>query len=297
LLLQAAAILNPQRIPFAELSQHLQEGLGWSDADVGRALDTCLDLHLLSGTPDPSMHQLFGKFLRATTVSSDDRVSLESVRAAQRKRFVELAASVSENPADSLNAAALISYRLTLEAWEEVAQLPSVAEGETIGRGLHAIGRSQEARPWFERAVAGKEKGGVDGRVDHASLSKSLHSVGLCLSNVGQYAEARSWFERAVAESEKGDVHGRIDHESLGKSLHMVGWCLSSTGQHGEALPWYERAVAEKEKGDVHGRIDHASLSITLRDGAGCLRKLGKNEQAHEWEQRASRKDQLAGGV
>ena len=292
LLLQAAAILNPQRIPFAELSQHLQEGLGWSDADVGRALDTCLDLHLLSGTPDPSMHQLFGKFLRATTVSSDDRVSLESVRAAQRKRFVELAASVSENPADSLNAAALISYRLTLEAWEEVAQLPSVAEGETIGRGLHAIGRSQEARPWFERAVAGKEKGGVDGRVDHASLSKSLHSVGLCLSNVGQYAEARSWFERAVAESEKGDVHGRIDHESLGKSLHMVGWCLSSTGQNAAAQPWFERAVGETEKGDVHGHVNHDGLGKSLYRVGYCLSNTGRYAEARSWFERAAKETQ-----
>src|SRR2546423_1075969 len=101
-------------------------------------------------------------------------------------------------------------------------QFPLEQTGE-IGTALYKIGRSSEARPWFERAGGEREEGDVHGRIDHASLGSSLHQVGYCLSSTGQYAEARPWFERAVAEKEKGDVHGRIDHESLASSLHQVG--------------------------------------------------------------------------
>ena len=287
LLLQAAAIFKSQSIPLAELSQHLRDGLGWNEAEVGRALDTCLDLHLLSGTPDPSMHRLFGTFLRETAVSADDRVSLESVRAVQRKRFVELATLVDEGPADTHGAAAFISYPTTPEAWMEVIQSPSVEEGSTIGRALCEIGRFQEAQPWFERVVAENEKGDVNGRIDHAILGSCAHQVGFCLAGAGMYAEARPWFERAVTEKEKGDVQGRVDHENLATSIHEVGRCLSRTGQHTEALPWFERAVAETEKGDGYGRVDHESLGKSLHEVGDCLSSTGRYEEARPWYERA----------
>jgi Tfp pilus assembly protein PilF len=78
-----------------------------------------------------------------------------------------------------------------------------------VGNCLSSTGEFAAARPWFERAVAEKEKGDVHGRVNHASLGGSLHEVGYCLSSTGEFAAARPWFKRAVAEKEKGDVHGR----------------------------------------------------------------------------------------
>ncbi|MSV27314.1 MAG: hypothetical protein EXQ52_01000 [Bryobacterales bacterium] len=109
LLLHAAAILNPQRIPAAELARHLRDGIAWSDADVTRALDACLDLHLLDGTPDPRMHQLFAGFLRKRVPSADDQTALSLIRAAQKARFVELAEALAANPADPETAATLLS--------------------------------------------------------------------------------------------------------------------------------------------------------------------------------------------
>ena len=288
LLLHTAAILNPQRIPAAELGRHLRDGIAWSDAEVTRALDACLDLHLLEGIPDPRMHQLFAGFLRKRTPSADDQAALFRITAAQKARFVELAAALLADPSDPETAATLLSYPVAPELWEDAGCPVPVEEGSAIGRALYEIGRFEEARPWFERAVAEAAQGDVHGRIDHASLGISLHQVGYCLSSTGQYAEARPWFERAVAEAAQGDVHGRIDHESLGRSLHLVGYCLSSTGQYAEARPWFERAVAEAEKGDVHGRIDHESLGRSLRTGAACFRKLGEIDLAREWERRAS---------
>ena len=58
-------------------------------------------------------------------------------------------------------------------------------------------GQHTEALPWFERAVAAKEKGDVHGRVDPASLGTSIHLVGLCYTCMGKFEEARLWVERA----------------------------------------------------------------------------------------------------
>jgi tetratricopeptide (TPR) repeat protein/predicted phosphodiesterase len=287
LLLHAASLLHSQRIPRDELVRHMQEGIGWSVSDFERALDTCLDLHLLYGGPDPGMHQLFATFLKETQVSADDQDLLPRIREAQSARFVQIGRTLESNPADTQNAASLISYPLAPDAWEKAGSPFSIKECDTIGCALYEIGRFDEARPWHLRALAAIEKGDVHGRVDHASLGSSLHQVGDCLSRTGQYAEARPWFERAVAAKEKEDVHGRIDHASLGSSLHQAGYCLSRTGQYTEARPWFERAVAAKEKGDVHGRIDHESLGRSLHQVGVCLSSTGQYAEARPWFERA----------
>ena len=63
-------------------------------------------------------------------------------------------------------------------------------------------GKFAEALPWFERAVAAKEKGDVHGRVDSESLEASLHQVGDCYTSQGRLAEAKPWFERAARVAE-----------------------------------------------------------------------------------------------
>jgi tetratricopeptide (TPR) repeat protein len=279
LLLHAAEILNPQRILSSELSLHLTDGLGWTPGDYQHALNTCLDLHLLAGSSDLTMHQLFHAFLRQTEPSNADRADLERIGAAQRNRFVALADEVSSNPADARKAAVLIGYSLVPDVWRSLTP-PSTAEGESIGRALFEIGRFAEAQPWFERAVKEKEKGDVQGRIDHASLGDSLHEMGRCLSRMSRYEEAQRWYERAVREKESGDEEGRVDNASLGRSVHGVAYCLSNMEKHAEALPWCERAVAELEKGDVNGRIDHLSLGRSVHDVSWLLMEAGRYAEA-----------------
>jgi tetratricopeptide (TPR) repeat protein/predicted phosphodiesterase len=287
LLLHTAAFLNPQHIAMRELSQHLTEGLDWSETDVKRTLDICLDLHLLDGTPDPTMHQLFASFLRETLPSPEEQAALARVRPVQGQRFVELARAVSTSPADTQSAAALLNYPLTPKAWIRAGDPLPKNQGATVGSALLEMGRFEEAQLWFERNIAEIEKPDEHGRIDHEGLSSSVQAVGICLSSAGKYEEARPWFERAVAEKEKGDEHGRIDHTSLGKSVHAVGNCLASTGQYEEARSWFRRAAAEKEKGDVHGRINHESLSSSVHAVGNCLSSAGKYEEARPWFERA----------
>jgi tetratricopeptide (TPR) repeat protein len=289
LLLHAAALLNSQRIEQEELYQHLKEASGWSEVEFQRLLDACLDLHLLEGSAELRMHQLFATFLLGIPLEPESATTLEQIRLMQRQRLVQLASDLANHPASTELAAAFMMFPLGPQAWKDTGINISIEDGETIGRALYEIGRFAEAQPWFERAVEAKQQGDMHGRVNQASLGSSLHLVGYCLSSRGQFAEAQPWYERAVEAAEQGDIHGRVDQASLGRSLQQVGYCLSSRGQFAEAQPWYERAVEAKQQGDMYGRVDHASLGMSLREGVHCLRRVGRLEQAKEWEEAASR--------
>jgi tetratricopeptide (TPR) repeat protein/UDP-2,3-diacylglucosamine pyrophosphatase LpxH len=280
LLIHAAALLNPQHIPAKELSYHLLEGLGWSAIDVQRTLDSCLDVHLLSGSPDPAMHQLFASFLRETVPSEDDQSKLARVRPVQLRRLVQLADAVSRNPADIQTAATLLSYPLSPETWTNLGLPLSVDEENTIGSALSEIGHYDEARLWFERTVAAEQRGEPLGHVDYGKLGTSQHQLGDCLASKGRYQEALPWFERAVEAKEKGDLQGRVDYASLGGSLSQVGDCLASRNLYEEAQSWFERAVKAKEKGDVDQNVDRASLALSLHGTGYCLSARGLYDEA-----------------
>ncbi len=287
LLLHAAARLAPQHIPRAELQRHLTEAAGWSQDEFLHRLDACLDLHVLQDGDELRMHQLFATFVRDTAVPAELAASLTPVVRVQALRMVAIATELAQHPNRADLAAIFLALVPALGRWDVQDVEVSIADGETIGNALIGIGAFENARPWYERAVAAAGKGDVHGRVDHESLGASLHAVGDCLSSTGQFEAARPWYERAVAAAGKGDVHGRVDHASLGRSLHQVGVCLSSTGQFEAARPWYERAVAAAGKGDVHGRVDHASLGRSLHQVGYCLSSTGQFEAARPWYERA----------
>ena len=197
LLLHSAVLLNPHHIPADELSCHLRNGAGWSDSDVRFAVDACIDVHLLRGAADLGMHQLFAAFLQEIVLPAEEQHSLLRVRSSQSRRFVELAGMVAETPGDTRTAANLIAYPLTPDVWEHVGRQFPLEQGEVIATALYTIGRFSEARLWFERAVAEKEKGDVHGRIDHASLRISLRAGAGCLRELGQLDLARDWESKA----------------------------------------------------------------------------------------------------
>ncbi|MBP7394077.1 MAG: ATP-binding protein, partial [Zoogloea sp.] len=285
LLLHAAAFMNPQQIVADELRLAVADTS--AGADFACHLDACQDFHLLEGADELRMHQLFAAFVLAQPRDAALQAAVDGLRAAQWQRCVALARAVAANPAADGQVYRLLAYRLAPADWLAAGQPAPGGEGEWLGQALAEIGRFDAARPWFERAVAEKERGDVHDRVDHVSLGTSLHQVGYCLSSLGEFAAARPWYERAVAETERGDVHGRVDHERLGSSLHQVGDCLSSLGEFAAARPWYERAVAEKERGDVHGRVDHANLGTSLHQVGYCFSSVGEFAGARPWFERA----------
>jgi tetratricopeptide (TPR) repeat protein len=287
LLIHAAARLNFQRIICKELERHLLEGAGWSADEFEKHLDTCLDLTILEGQAELHMHQLFAAFILKKAPSEDFAETSKQIVQVQARRLIELASQLAQTPNRADLAGTMLTYAIQLGNWQDHDADFSSDAGATIGRALLEIGQFAAARPWFERAVAEKEKGDVHGRIDHVSLGRRLHQVGDCLSSTGEFVAARPWFERAVAEKEKGDVHGWVDHPSVGKSLHQVGSCLTGTGAFAAARPWFERAVAEKEKVDVHGLIDHESLGASLHQVGDCLSSAGEFTAARSWFERA----------
>jgi len=287
LLLHSAALFS-QRIPRAELSTQLQQALGWSETDFEKRLDASFDLHLLEGSAELKMHQLFARFMQATPLPESQAELLKKVRIAQAERFRELAREVSDHPNRSDLASVFITFPLNPTSWDEFGAPIAIDDGETVGAALYRIGRFAEGLPWLERAVAAKEKGDADGRVDHQSLGSSMHNVGYCLEQTGDFDEARFWYERAVAAKEKGDPQGCVNHDSLSLSLDQLGRCFSKTAKYDKARSWHERAVTEAEKGDAQHRVNHDILGRSLHSVGYCLSQTGKYDEARFWYERAA---------
>jgi hypothetical protein len=101
LLLRAAAPLNPQRILREELFRHLGEPTGWSEVELERLLDACLDLHLLEGGAEFRMHHLFAPFLLASDPEPEVAATLKQVRRVRARRLAEIAGELVTDPANT----------------------------------------------------------------------------------------------------------------------------------------------------------------------------------------------------
>jgi hypothetical protein len=114
----------------------------------------------------------------------------EAVRRRHLDGFLQAASRFCEHPADPQLAAGLRAYPANVTFWsttvlpEDGAALD--ARARALGDGLRMDGRFDEARGWYERAVAQAAKGDVHGRIDHASLGGSLHAVGSCYAGTGK---------------------------------------------------------------------------------------------------------------
>ncbi|WP_437577027.1 tetratricopeptide repeat protein [Sorangium sp. So ce887] len=285
LVLRVACLFEIGRIP-ADALRALFAGEGWTDERFDLALDAVHDRTLIVATADVlDVHQCVAQFVRGQRAPEIPLSLLKH----HFEAFTEAARRFDEQPGQPQRSARLLAYPADLPFWTGLLAESSLLESlaDMAGRALCTGGRFDEALPWCERAVEAKKKGDVHGRVDHASLGKSLHLVGDCHSSAGRFNQALPWYERAIEAAEKGDVHGRVDHVNLGSSLHQVGGCHSSAGRFDQALLWYERAVEAAEKGDVHGRVDHASLGSSLHQVGYCYSSAGRFDQALPWYERA----------
>ena len=83
-------------------------------------------------------------------------------------------------------------FPLGPQGWKDTGISISIEDGETIGRALYEIGRFPEAQLWSERAVEAKQQEDIHGRVDHASLGRSLREGAHCLRRVGRLEHAKA---------------------------------------------------------------------------------------------------------
>lgn len=287
LVLHAAAFLSLQRILPDEVFHHVEPLLDGGRTEFDRLVDQCVDLHLLEGQHELRMHQLLADYLADRLVKDLSDADLDTLKHRRADRLATLCREVGSAPADANVVGPLLTYPVSYTPWRGTRFETETGDQQWLGSALSTIGRFEEARPWYERAAAGREREDAQGQVNHEALGNSLHQVGYCLSSLGRFEEAHGWCKRAVAQREQGDVQGRVNHEGLGSSLHQIGFCLSGMGRFDEAQPWYKRAAGEREQGDLHGRVDHEGLGNSLHQVGFCLSSLGHFDEARDWYERA----------
>lgn len=288
LLLSGTLQLNTESISEALLISMMLKGCGWESGRTVQALDLCRNLFVLEGGDFVRLHSLWAAFVREHQAFLD-----QPTLAALRKTIWEALSTASKaydgDPANLDKLKYFLEFSTEWEAWVnflDVIQPDPGVEG-WISTTLLNAGRFRSALLWLERSVERKNKGDVDGRVDHKSLSISLHQMGYCLTSVGMFDEARPWFDRAAKETRQGHIHGWVDHESFGMSLHQVGYCLASIGKFDEARQLFEEAVKEKKQGNLYGRVDRESLGMSLSQVGHCLFSTGKFDEAQSCFERS----------
>jgi serine/threonine protein kinase len=136
---------------------------------------------------------------------------------------------------------------------------------------LNALGRSAEALPGYEEALAMYQR---LYRGDHSDVVASLNYVAFCLDALGRSADALPKLEAALAMSQR--LH-KGDDQDVAESLNNLASCLVSLGRPGDALPKYQAAL------DMRQRIykdDNPSTVTSLDNVATCLDALGRGSEA-----------------
>jgi tetratricopeptide (TPR) repeat protein len=146
------------------------------------------------------------------------------------------------------------------------------------GRALQSAGDLKAAKPWFEQALAIRERGMGH---DHPGTAESLTNLGGLLWAQGDLTAARPFFERALANRER--VLGP-DHPDTVESLHNLGFQLHDQGELAAARPLLERALAAAER--VLG-TDHPHTAFNLNDLGVLLRDQGELDAARSLLERA----------
>jgi tetratricopeptide (TPR) repeat protein len=135
-----------------------------------------------------------------------------------------------------------------------------------VGLYLQARAQLGDAKPYFERALAIRER--VLG-ADHADIAQSLNNLGYLLRSQGDLAGPKPYYERALAIREV--VRGP-DHPDTADSLNNLGMLLQDQGDLAGAKPYFERALAIREA--VLGP-DHPDTATSLNNLGTLLKAQG----------------------
>ncbi|HRQ14517.1 MAG TPA: tetratricopeptide repeat protein [Promineifilum sp.] len=148
----------------------------------------------------------------------------------------------------------------------------------SIGHLLSSMGDPAGARPYYERALAIRER--VLGP-EHPDTAGSLNNLGYLLQAMDDLAGARPYYERALAIRER--VLGP-EHPDTANSLNNMGYLLQAMGDPAGARPYYERALAISER--ALGP-EHPDTALSLNNMAHLLSSMGDLSGARPYYERA----------
>ncbi|MCB8977790.1 MAG: tetratricopeptide repeat protein [Ardenticatenaceae bacterium] len=217
------------------------------------------------------LHRLIAAFVRGQPAAGDPQADVEQTL---------------YNEASRLNKA---GYPRELLPWQphlrHVADAAVARESgkaanlcNELGYHIRAVGDSAGARPFYERALAIREKALGP---DHPDTALSLNNLGALLDSMGDLPAARPFYERALAIREKALGP---DHPDTAQSLNNLGYLLRAMGDLPAARPFYERALAIDEK--ALGP-DHPDTASDLNNLGGLLQAMGDLAGARPFYERA----------
>ena len=208
------------------------------------ALNRLINLGLLQQESDGTLllHRLLTLFVRERTNDSNPQAAVERVLLTEAERLNEA------------------GYPAPLQAWQphlhHLTDAATKREDElaanlcnAMGYHLNTVADYKNARPYFERALAIREK--VLGE-EHSDTATKPQQSGRIIAGLwgsmrapaptmnGLWLSARRCWERNI-------------HHTAG-SLNNLGLLLHAQGQYESARPYYERALAiyEKVLGEEH---------------------------------------------
>jgi tetratricopeptide (TPR) repeat protein len=231
-----------------------------------------LGLFQLAGNGDFQVHRLLAEFARDVGAEEEAEVAGTLARA-----VAEMAQEANRSGLPARMLPLLPHLRQAAATAESDSELAATLYAN-IGYHLNMVADYTGARPYYERALAIREKvlGG-----EHPGTAASLNNLGYLLRTMGDLAGARPYLERALAIQER--VLGG-EHPHTASSLNNLGILLQDMGDLAGARPYYEQALAIREK--VLGG-EHPDTAVSLNNLGGLLQDMGDLAGARAHYERA----------
>jgi tetratricopeptide (TPR) repeat protein len=303
-----AALLAPEPLPlflFAEGREKFGDPLDTELADDG--LDEALaalrafaliERQSIADEHDPAIVTETIRLHRLVRQVAADRCSDAARENARRALIAALAAVYPDEISDAktwpttwprLRRLDGLAVALLDAAPPETAE--AAAEHLFIGLAAYrqyALGAFAQARPFYERALALREK-----RLgpDHPDTAETLNNFALSLREEGNYEAARALLERALAINEK--AFGP-EHAATATSVNNLALLLRDQRDLAAARPLFERALASVEKSFG---ADHPATAASLGNLGLLLKDEGDLPAARALFERALAIDEKALGA
>ena len=149
------------------------------------------------------------------------------------------------------------------------------------GAQLRLVGRHEEARESFQRALKIQEK--APEYFNGLQVAHTLDGLAAVLNNLNLTEKAAEAYKRSLEKRE--EIVGP-DNLGLTVTMHNLAATLFRMERVNEAAELFERALNIRQAG---GGLDNIGMYRTIMWLAGCFNKLGRHQEAIELRERAQR--------
>jgi CHAT domain-containing protein len=213
----------------------------------------------------PSL-QALARLLVTVDDSAEARKALQEVLAIQIKQLGEKHWQVG----DARRALADLDLRARLKPADRALLRQALFLNAQVSQ-LHRAGRSRQALPLAERALA--IRGKILGK-DHPDYAESLFNLAAQYKALAEYARAGPLYQRSLAIFE---VRLGKDHPAVATCLNNLALLYWAQGEYGKAEPLLQRSLTLNE-----ARLgkDHPDVALGLSNLGGLYKEQGQYGKA-----------------